>query len=107
MKKIVNLLTCLIFTFSALSQNIKQDLLNRYFEVTTEEKKAFFYRLSQAYNGFWAYTDYDSKNRIVRSGFFTDSFFITPIGQHAFYWEGKPVYKGRYVDGRPSGYWYF
>ncbi|WP_205756007.1 energy transducer TonB [Lacibacter luteus] len=89
------------------AQNVKQDLLNRYFEVTTNEKEAFFYRLSQSYNGVWAYTDYDSKSRVVRNGYFTDSTFQVQVGPHAFYWEGKPLYKGRYVDGKPSGYWYF
>ncbi len=107
MKNIVAILFYIFFVHSGSAQEIKQNLLNRYFEVTTEDKEAFFYRLSQAYQGYWAYTDYDSKNQIVRTGYFTDSTFKTPVGPHSFHWEGKLAYKGRYVDGRPSGYWYF
>lgn len=107
MKNIVLLTIALFVSISIFSQNVKQDLLNRYFEVTTEEKEAFFVRLSQPYKGFWAYTDYDGKNRIVRTGFYTDSTFKIPIGPHTFSWEGKLKYKGIYADGRPSGYWYF
>ena len=107
MKTLSVFLTLFASLFSAKSQEVKQNLLNRYFEVTTVEKEAFFYRLSQPYKGYWVYTDYDSKSRIVRTGYFTDSNFTTPIGPHAFFWEGKPIYKGRYADGKPSGYWYF
>ena len=107
MKNIVLLTIALFVSIFTYSQNVKQDLLNRYFEVTTEEKEAFFVRLSQPYKGFWAYTDYDGKNRIVRTGFYTDSTFKISIGPHTFSWEGKLKYKGSYVDGRPSGYWYF
>lgn len=107
MKNIVLLTITLLVSISSFSQNVKQDLLNRYFDVTTDEKEAFFVRLSQPYKGFWAYTDYDGKSRIVRTGFYTDSTFQTAVGPHTFYWEGKLVYKGSYVAGRPSGYWYF
>ena len=107
MKNIDLLIITLFVSISSFSQNVKQDLLNRYFEVTTEEKEAFFVRLSQPYKGFWAYTDYDGKSRIVRTGFYTDSTFKIPIGPHTFSWEGKLRYKGSYTDGNPSGYWYF
>nr|WP_294905894.1 energy transducer TonB [uncultured Lacibacter sp.] len=101
-------LLAVLYSFStATAQTIKENLLNRYFDTTTNEKEAFFYRLSQPYKNYWAYTDYDGKNRIVRTGFYTDSTFQTAVGPHSFYWEGKPVYKGSYVGGRPSGYWYF
>ncbi|MBX9784543.1 MAG: energy transducer TonB [Chitinophagaceae bacterium] len=92
---------------SLSAQEVKQYLLNRYFEVTTEEKEAFFIRLTQPYKGYVAYTDYDGKKRIVQTGFFTDSTFLTPIGPHKFYWEGIKLYEGIYVNGKPSGYWYF
>jgi Gram-negative bacterial TonB protein C-terminal len=107
MKDIALLTIALFVSTSPFSQNVKQDLLNRYFEVTTEEKEAFFVRLSQAYKGYWAYTDYDGKSRIVRTGFYTDSTFKIPVGPHTFSWEGKLKYKGSYVEGSPSGYWYF
>ncbi|WP_158637360.1 energy transducer TonB [Lacibacter cauensis] len=96
-----------ISVFTVNAQEVKQNLLNRYFEVTTNVKEAFFYRLSQPFKGYWAYTDYDSKDRVVRTGYFTDSNFTTQIGPHSFFWEGKPMYKGKFVDGKPSGYWYF
>ena len=82
-------------------------MLNRYFEVTNNEKDFFFLRLAKPYNGFWAFTDYDSKKRIVQTGFFTDSTFKTPIGPYKFYWESVKMYEGNYVNGKPSGYWYF
>lgn len=107
MKNIVAIAFSLLSNFVLDAQDVKQDLLNRYFDVTTNEKEAFFVRLSKPYKQFWAYTDYDGKNRIVRVGFFTDSTFTTAIGPHSFYWDGVMLYKGNYVDGRPSDYWYF
>ncbi len=107
MKNIITIIVCIVSGLVLYAQDTKQDLLNRYFEVTTNEKEAFFVRFSQPYKQYWAYTDYDGKNRIVRTGFFLDSTFVTPIGPHYFYWEDKLMYKGNYVDGRPSGYWYF
>ncbi len=107
MKNIVFLLFFLANKGAAAAQQIREDYINRYFEVTTNEKEAFFVRLSKPYGRFWAYTDYDSKQRIVQTGFFTDSTFSTPIGPYTFYWEGKIMYKGNYIDGKPGGYWYF
>ncbi len=93
--------------FESEAQETRQYFLNKYFEVTQEQKEAFFIRLAQPYNEYWVYTDYDSKERVVRTGYYTDSTFTTPIGPHSFSWEGQLLYKGRYVDGKPSGYWYF
>lgn len=97
----------LFLSFGTSAQEVKQYLLNRYFEVTTEEKEAFFVRLTQPYKEFIAYTDYDSKQRIVQTVFFTDSTFSVAVGPHKFYWEGVKLYEGVYVNGKPSGYWYF
>lgn len=97
----------LLLQFSVKAQEANQYLLNRYFEVTSVEKEAFFVRYAKPYSAYWAYTDYDGKNRIVQTGFFTDSTFKTPIGPHKFYWEGIKLYEGVYVNGKPSGYWYF
>jgi hypothetical protein len=107
MKNITVFVLCIFSFQAAFAQEVREYLINRYFEVTQDEKEAFFIRLAQPYEGFWAYTDYDSKQRIVQTGFFTDSTFNTRIGPHTFSWEGKLMYKGNYVNGIPSGFWYF
>lgn len=107
MKNITIIFLLLLSSQQLIAQEIKEDLLNRYFEVTTDEKEAFFIRLSKLYNGLWAYTDYDGKQRIVQTGYYTDSNFTTKTGPYSFYWEGNLMYKGKYVNNQPSGYWYF
>lgn len=107
MKNITGTIICIFFFFFSNGQDVKEYLLNRYFEVTTDEKEAFFVRLTKPYNNYIAYTDYDGKQRIVQTGFFTDTTFTVPIGPHKFYWEGVKLYEGIYVNGKPSGYWYF
>ncbi len=107
MKKIVVSFLLLLTASSSKAQEVTEYILNRYFEVTTNTKEFYFVRLVQPYKNVLAYTDYDSKKRVVQTGFFTDSTFNKAIGPHKFYWEGKKLYEGNYVNGKPSGYWYF
>lgn len=106
-----NITLILIFTCSGLpelkAQEVREFFLNRYFEVTEEQKEAYFIRLAKPQNGYWAYTDYDGKNNVVQVGYFTDSTFSKPIGPYRFEWNGKLLYRGNYVNGKPSGFWYF
>jgi len=107
MKKTLIQFLLLFLVVKVSAQSVSEFMLNRYFEVTTIEKDFFFLRLAKPYKGYWAITDYDSKKRIVQTGFFTDSTFKTPVGPFKFYWENVKMFEGNYVKGKPSGYWYF
>ena len=60
MKNNFLLATMLCFATWGYAQEVKQQLLNRYFEPTTNEAEAFFVRLSQPYQNYWACLLYTS-----------------------------------------------
>ncbi len=54
-----------------------------------------------------SYTDYNKSGKIIQTGFYTDTNFITPVGHTVFYMYENKLYEGNYLHGKPAGYWYF
>lgn len=107
MKKTSLLIPFLIFSFSLCAQGLKEFMLNRYFQKTDNPKLFTYKRKVQLKDSLWAYTDYNRNGKLVQTGFYTDTNFITPVGHTAFYLNENKLYEGNYLQAKPAGFWYF
>jgi Gram-negative bacterial TonB protein C-terminal len=107
MKKIILVPFIFLFYSALFSQEMKEFKLNSYFKKETIPQFITYIRKAQPYDTLWSYTDYNKGGKIIQTGFYTDTNFITPVGHSVFYLHGTKLYEGNYLNGRPAGYWYF
>lgn len=107
MKKIL-FCTVFLLTVSPLAaQDTREFMLNSIFLKTYSTSAMKYVRKIQAIDTLWQYSDYSKAGKLVQTGFFTDTNFTTPAGHTVFYQNGRKLYEGDYLNGKPAGYWYF
>jgi Gram-negative bacterial TonB protein C-terminal len=82
-------------------------MLNSFFQKTYIPSAKRYMRKVQAVDTLWQYSDYSNAGKLVQTGFYTDTNFTTPASHTVFYQDGRKLYEGDYINGKPAGYWYF
>src|SRR5215831_19880097 len=90
----------------SIAQEEKSWTLDQFLEVT-DKKKFVYTRKTRKEANLIAYTDYTKKGEIIQKGYFKDETFSIHEGHFSFYWAGAKLYEGDYLDGAPTGMWYF
>ena len=80
--------------------------LDEFLEPTDKKKFKYTRTLRKDKNG-WSFTDQTKDGILFQKGYFKDETMRTRVGHFIFYLEGQKLYEGEYVDGAPTGVWYF